>query len=257
MWGWYNSASVLHIEIADWKLFFGKTYSDDDEKEISMELKFQVEKHSSTSRSFHTNVVVGKSSIEHYAPWLSRSFEDALRDQTWHVAKMVRDLLRIHGVHDIFVKPYEVSVHMDDLKRPWLKWNERIDEIVENTFKALGSEQGIPSGKRVIMDTKSGKSVRFHTNFEVSQSVIEDFRRPLRDSSESYLKKIGYDGATLVRQLMALPGVTEVWMQPYEVTVTIAQAFSWTEKDSDGKSLEYKIIHAFGQVFGEMTFVPK
>ncbi|KKR71255.1 MAG: hypothetical protein UU12_C0004G0002 [Candidatus Woesebacteria bacterium GW2011_GWA2_40_7b] len=221
-----------------------------------MELKFQVEIHSDKSRAFHTNVVVGKSSIDHYAFWLSGSYENALHDQGQIVANMVRDLFRL-GVHDIFVKPYEVSVYIDDSKRPWRRWDERIDEIVENTFKELGRIQGIPSGKKVVIGKSQSGRLEYHTNFEVSRSVIEDFKRPLRDSSGSYLTKIGSEGASLVRKLMALPGTTEIWMHPYEVSVSIGQAFSWTERDDNGKTLEDKIKLAFENVFGNITFVTK
>lgn len=222
-----------------------------------MELKFQVEiRGNNKSRAFHTNVVVGRSVIDHYASWLTGSYEDVLHDQGQIVAKMVRDLLRL-GAYDIFVKPYEVSVYIDDSKRPWRRWDERIDEVVENTFKELGMEQGIPSGKKVVIGKSQSGRLEYHTNFEVSRSVIENFKRPLRDSSESYLTKIGSEGASLVRNIMALPGITEIWTHPYEISVGIGQAFSWTERDDNGKTLEDKIKLAFKEVFGDITFITK
>jgi hypothetical protein len=103
----------------------------------------------------------------------------------------------------------------------------------------------------------SGERGEFHTNFEVSQSVIEDFYRPLRTSSDEYLKKIGHNGAQLVRKLMELPGVTEIFIQPYEVNIHIGKAFSWSEVGNDGKTLEGRVQETFEQVFGRILFGSK
>ena len=67
----------------------------------------------------------------------------------------------------------------------------------------------------------------FHINRVVSQSVIEHFMRPLRDSSESYLTKVGDPGAEVVRSLMRLPGVTEIFIKPYVVGVHISDVHDW------------------------------
>ncbi|MCX6705265.1 MAG: hypothetical protein NT162_02920 [Candidatus Woesebacteria bacterium] len=224
-----------------------------------MEFKFEVERNGNTSRSFHTNVTVGKKAIEHYAPWLSGSYNDALRDQEQIVANMVRDLLRIDGINDVFVEPYEVSVHMDQFRRSCIHWNEKIDRIVKNAVEKLYHEQMGPAIRKVLVEKRSGdRSEAFHTHFEISRSVIEDFRRPLRDSSQSYLTKIGPNGERLVRSLMDLPGVIQIWMQPYEVSVEIAKAFDWYEHDNNGKSLEDKVKEAIRQVFGlDIFFVDK
>jgi len=225
-------------------------------RRATMELKFEVVKNNNTSTSYHTNVVVGKTSIEHYASYLSGSYEDARWTQGQIVADMVRDLLRVPGMGDIFVHPYEVSVHLDSLRKPWVRWNGRIDEIVEETIKKLAKEQGVPNGKQVVVIYQG--LAEFHTNFEVSSSVIEDFMRPLRESSKEYLNKVGVQGAILVAKLMNLPGITEVWIHPYEVSIKIGQVFNWTDRDNDGKTLEDKVKLAFEQSFGSnITFTTK
>lgn len=231
-----------------------------------MELKFEVEKYGNHSRTFHTNVTVGSEAIEHYATWMSTSWSDICDKQGTIVADMVTRLLRVYGVDSVFVKPYEVSVHLDTLKHPNVRWNEMIDDVVRNTFEALYSVrhfckpasywQPRHCGQTVKM-ILSGERGEFHTNFEVSQSVIEDFYRPLRTSSDEYLKKIGHNGAQLVSKLMKLPGVTEIFIQPYEVTIHIGKAFSWNEVDNDGKTLEGRVQETFEQVFGRILFGSK
>jgi len=164
---------------------------------------------------------------------------------------MVRDLLRVDDVADIFVEPCEVSVYMDSC-RPWVRWDENIDRIVENTFKRLHMEHGHFSGKKVVVKKSPSDSRKeFHANFEVSQSAIENFYRPLRLSSERYLERVGPTGAKLVRRLITLPVVTEIWVKPYEVTIYIGQAFSWVERDRNAKTLKDGVQEAFEQVFGD------
>jgi len=69
----------------------------------------------------------------------------------------------------------------------------------------------------------------FHTRFEISNSVIEIFMRPLRPSSEPYLREVGVPGKYLVRELMSLDGVTEVCIQPYEISIHISPSYSFDE----------------------------
>jgi hypothetical protein len=207
-----------------------------------MEPKFEVVINGSYSRTFHTNVEVGKTSIEHYATYLtSNCWNQICEVQGLIVADMVADILHVKGVEDVFVKPYEVSVHLD-ITNANPRWDENVDRIVHNAFRRL-AEQSQPR-KIVIHNSEQGRR-KFSTNFEVSRTQIQDFWRPLRDSSEQYLKEIGSDGARLVRKLMDLPGVTEIWIHPYEVTVEISKAFDW-----NSMNLQNRIEEVFEEVFG-------
>jgi len=224
----------------------------------SMEMKFKFirEVHNEHSTSFHTNVVVGKGEIDHYAPWLSCSYSEIRAKHGQTVADMVSDLRCVRGVHDIFVKPYGVSVHLNWSHTPAVRWDEKIDRIVERAFRQLYEEQFGASGKKVVVKGSPNPRRReFCTKFEVSKSLIEHFYRPLRVSSEEYLDVVGPDGAALVTRLMELPGVVEVFIEPHEVTVYIGEAFDWTERNDDGQTLEDKIKKAFEQVFGNVWFV--
>lgn len=69
----------------------------------------------------------------------------------------------------------------------------------------------------------------FHTNFEISKSHIQIFYRPLRESSKEYLTKIGRKGATIVRRLFKIPGVTEVFVHPYSLGIKKGECFKWDE----------------------------
>ena len=76
----------------------------------------------------------------------------------------------------------------------------------------------------------------YHPNFEISKARIENFWRPVRPESKDYLKKLGRKGAVLVRRVLALHGVAEVTIQPYELTVRKGLNFSWD--DIEPKVLE-------------------
>lgn len=81
----------------------------------------------------------------------------------------------------------------------------------------------------------------FHVNRVISRAAIQDFWRPLRENSEQYLAKVGKKGAEIVRRVLRLPGVSEVFISPYELSVTIAGVYSW-------ESLEPSILKVLCRV---------
>jgi hypothetical protein len=199
-------------------------------------------------------VEVGRTNIVNYSSWLHtrNSWEEINRVQGPVVADMVTSLFRVRGVRDVFVWPYKVSVHMDSMSHTRGPWNEEIDRIVRFAFRRIAG-QGQPSRKVVIHEDHQATRREYHTNFEVSKSRIQDFKRPLADWTEGYLKEIGPEGASLVRKLMALPGVVEIWMRPYEVDVEIGKVFNWAEHYGN-ESLERMIEEVFSSVFGSDVF---
>jgi len=68
-----------------------------------------------------------------------------------------------------------------------------------------------------------------HVNYEISNAVIENFMRPLRDSSERYLDKIGPLGTKIVRELFSLQGIAEVTIQPYQLHIQKGKLFDWVK----------------------------
>lgn len=62
---------------------------------------------------------------------------------------------------------------------------------------------------------------------EISKSVNETFYRPLGKSSERYLQKIGPIGSQIVRNIMPIPGITEISIKPYELLIGKSNLFCW------------------------------
>lgn len=226
-----------------------------------MKPKFNVHVSHSLGRTFSTDVEIGKQVISLYKSYDSAQhlYIEALRDHDRIVAEMVRELRHVDGIDDIFVKPYEVSVYMKEKNSFGLRtrWDERIDLIVEKAFQARYDEIHPVIRKKLTVEIYPNDRRRgFHTTFEISNSRFETFQRPLRLSSVEYLRNVGIDGGgELVLMLMQIPGVTEVSIRPYEATVEIAKAFSWTEFDTNDKTVGDKIVEAFKKVFGNDVVV--
>lgn len=89
-------------------------------------------------------------------------------------------------------------------------------------------KRSITMETKIVVETHPNNECRtYHTDFEISKDHIENFWRPVRPESKEYLQKLGRKGGTLVRRLLALSGIAEVTIQPYEIMVQKGQAFSW------------------------------
>jgi len=91
--------------------------------------------------------------------------------------------------------------------------------------------------------TRNPNQMEFHVRVEISKRPIESFCRPLRPSSEKYLAEVGEKGAELVRMVMAIPGVIEVFISPYRLTIRKGSLFEW-------KEIAHDVEKAIKVVFG-------
>ena len=95
--------------------------------------------------------------------------------------------------------------------------------------------------------------MRFHLMVEISQVNYQSFDRPLRPTSDQYLEMVGEKGAELVKKVMAIPGVINVSIGPYRLTVTRdSSLFGWTEIAS---STEKAIKVIFGGEREEVKYL--
>jgi len=84
----------------------------------------------------------------------------------------------------------------------------------------------------------------FHSNMEISEG-IEIFDRPLRESSEAPLGRVGVLGTQLVREIIAMAGITSITVSPYSLNVFIGDAFDWDQCRVDAVVAVLKRV-AFG-----------
>ena len=100
---------------------------------------------------------------------------------------------------------------------------------------------------RIISETVPNLRIKvYHVSVEISQTPIETFLRPLRESSNEYLDKVGEVGTQIVKEILAILGVIEVSIEPYQIQVEKGKAFGWED-------IEPGIIGALKKAFGEQS----
>ena len=189
--------------------------------------------------NFHTTVeIIQHASIISFQRPIAKDFMELTHQLGIRVAKLVVDLMAVKGVIQIFLKPYEVSVHMARA----FAWDQKINRLVESAVEDLEHMSLIKGENIVKIKTYPNRFVRsFFTRNVISNSSIERFTRPLQAHSADDLNNVGKTGETIVRQLLKIPGVTEVSIHPYEVWVMIGDAFDWEEIEP---AVAYHILKA-------------
>lgn len=207
-----------------------------------MKPKFDVELADTNGRKFHTDVEIFKDSIKSFYPGGSNQCRTQLREKLGNpIGDMVFEILQIKGVGNIFLHPYEVCVFMKD----GFEWNKNIRRIVYTSICQLAGEKY--ANDQLVGTETSGQRREYHLKKLISKTSIQDFHRPLRTSSERYLNEVAYPGNQIIKKLFDIPGVIEVWVHPYELSVKIAKMFSWEESSP-------KIEKAFEDVLGSLVF---
>lgn len=115
---------------------------------------------------------------------------------------------------------------------------------------------------RIVVEQVPNRDIHvYHVTMEVSNTPLHEFRRPIeRPSSDKYLKEVGERGTKLVKSLLHLPGVDDVWISPYRLSVTKGNAFDWDDIEPEVLAILKK---GFGrkvgdvQVFGSHYVSPK
>jgi hypothetical protein len=209
---------------------------------MGMKFKFDVEVADTNGRKFHTNVEIFKKSIESFSPGGCNQCRDQLREKLGNpIGDMIFEILQVNGVQEVFLEPYRVCVFM----KGGFRWNENIRRIVYTSICQLAN--GSSEKDRLVGIETDGRRREYHLKMLLSRTSIQDFRRPLRASSESYLNEVGYPGDQIIRKIFDIPGVTEVWIHPYRLSVEIAKMFDWEE-------VTPKIEKAFEDTLGPFVF---
>ncbi len=67
----------------------------------------------------------------------------------------------------------------------------------------------------------------FITSIDISAFKVEYFRNPLGKDSREALKGLGIIGESVVKEIMTIPGVEEIYIKPNEVRLKKIPSFSW------------------------------
>lgn len=213
-----------------------------------MALNFVTKNIGSRGKEFHGTAQISKTGCEMFSRPVTEPYLSIARDHGYVVADMVTRLMRVEGVVQIFVSPYEVTVYMADA----FKWNNQIDKIAEQAFHmALVATPSKTKPRKVVVETFPNNLIRdYNTDFEVSKSQREEFWKPLRVSSIDHLIKTGLQNADFVQLLFDIDGITQVIMHPYQVGIYIGAAFEWSK-------VQPKIMRAFEAIYGSVEVKTK
>lgn len=69
----------------------------------------------------------------------------------------------------------------------------------------------------------------FLTTVEISAYRVEHFKRPLNKDMEDTLRQLGVIGAQVVKEVIAIPGVKELRINPKEIQLKKERSSSWEE----------------------------
>jgi len=89
----------------------------------------------------------------------------------------------------------------------------------------------------------------FNTKVNLTGDEDGHFSRPLR-TTDPDLRKLGSHGRSIVEKVMQIPGVVEVFIYQYKLTVEKADLFNWSE-------IEPAIFEALAQEFGDLKITHK
>ncbi len=93
------------------------------------------------------------------------------------------------------------------------------------------------NGPRVVVYKHPNPQIRsFFTSDEISAYRVEYFKNPLREDSEEVLNELGVVGKLVVREIMAIPGVEDIYIKPREVRIKKGPSISWDKIEE--KALE-------------------
>ena len=82
----------------------------------------------------------------------------------------------------------------------------------------------------------------FITTIEISSPRVEHFKNPLDKDSEGTLMQLGVIGAQIVKEIMSVPGVSEIDIKPKEIRIKKEISSSW-------KDIEKQVIIILNRAF--------
>ncbi|MDI6603277.1 MAG: NifU N-terminal domain-containing protein [Patescibacteria group bacterium] len=106
---------------------------------------------------------------------------------------------------------------------------------------------GEPIKNKIIVQTNPNPAdpdtTIYHVTKKISNSSLKHFQSPW-NIDEDLKKTVGRVGATLLRKVMNIPGVTDIFIKTYELSVTKGKAF-------DDEVIKSQVIEALKEVFGD------
>ena len=87
----------------------------------------------------------------------------------------------------------------------------------------------MPVPKIVIYKHPNPEFRSFLTTVEISPPRVEHFIKPIDNNSEGLLNRLGIIGSQIVIEIIAIPGVMELRINPKEILLKKELSSSWSE----------------------------
>lgn len=151
---------------------------------------------------------------------------------------IAKRLYAISGIVSLTFEPYSVTVEIGKAFT-WQEIEPKVIATLRHVSLALKRDQVTVNVTRAgravtVMVSKAPNPLfrSFSTRQLISKAEISNWAHPFSPymgKRNEELRKMGLLGATLAEKLTSIEGVNEVFVTPYEVSVTIGGAFTWAE----------------------------
>lgn len=170
--------------------------------------------------SLTTNVKLIDTAIEHFDFPFKTAYLDMLEEFGPAVASFYKRVSNIRGVEDVFIKPYEVSVHMAGLNVV----TDEVKKILEDFIYLSAYYEEI-----VVKD------ITMRVSFDQNESapIVLDFSRQISNKSikldkhfrQNRLKGMNNNLINLICDFFAVEGIISVDISDYKIDVYVAPLF--------------------------------
>lgn len=87
----------------------------------------------------------------------------------------------------------------------------------------------------------------FLTNIEISAPRVENFKEPLEKDWDRALKQLGFVGAQVAKEIMAIRDVKEIYVKPKEIRIKKKASSSW-------EGIEKKVVEIIKRALRRKQF---
>ncbi|KKT49511.1 MAG: hypothetical protein UW41_C0005G0014 [Candidatus Collierbacteria bacterium GW2011_GWC2_44_18] len=196
---------------------------------------------------YTTRTLLQNKAIEMFSfPMQRIDIVDLVQKHGIAIAMMVVELNQTKHVNNVFVNPYNVSISMFD----GFVVDKHIDAIIEKMVLNSAVIEALKTRTPVQVEAFPNQNIHdFHTKVNLAGSESGHFHRPLRTSNIDLLK-LNSKGRSIVERIMKVPGVVEVSIYQYSLTVEKADLFDWSE-------IEPAVFEAIARQFGDLKITRK
>lgn len=180
------------------------------------------------------------------------ALDRAIKEYGLAIGLMLYQINEVPGVSMLFLKPYEITIHMNKGSRP----GKAIDDAVYLAVKVMAIDELTKAPTKMTVEHWNNSQMK---NFRLDEGSslhfceksIGMFHKPLTKGEKADLVNLGGPAVRFAEGILKIRGIDHIFVKPYEVTVHLADAFKWTS------DLEAQIVYEIAREMGEFRVVRK